>query len=100
MFIEKLIETNDMENYLSNLTDDEKKILFSEIEEQKKSNEAEVIRLETMKKKLEEDRAIQLQELTNLNINSVAELQTEISKLDSEINSELKKYVEILKGAE
>lgn len=100
MFIEKLIETNDMENYLLNLTDDEKKILFSEIEEQKKSNEAEVIRLETMKKKLEEDRAIQLQELTNLNINSVSELQTEISKLDSEINSELIKYVEILKGAE
>ena len=80
------------------LSDADKTTLLTEIEVNKKHAEDEHIRLETMKTKLEEDEAAQMEKLRAMNINTYQELEAEIMKLDTTINQEIVKYVEALKG--
>ena len=65
---------------------------------QKQEAENEQIRLETMKAKLDEDEANQMEKLKSMGINSYEDLDVEINKLETEINSEIVKYAELLKG--
>ena len=65
---------------------------------QKQEAENEQIRLETMKAKLDEDEANQMEKLKSMGINSYEDLDIEINKLETEINSEIVKYAELLKG--
>lgn len=99
MIIENLLAQpkEKMKEYVDNLLDSDKTTLLTEIEKKKKAAEDEFIRLETMKTKLEEDEKIQMDKLKELGINSYEELDTEINKLEDQLNTEIVKYVEALK---
>ena len=99
MIIENLLAQpkEKMKEYVDNLLDSDKTTLLTEIEEKKKAAEDEFIRLETMKTKLEEDEKIQIDKLKELGINSYEELDTEINKLEDQLNTEIVKYAEALK---
>ena len=99
MIIENLLAQpkEKMKEYVDNLLDSDKTTLLTEIEEKKKAAEDEFIRLETMKTKLEEDEKIQMDKLKELGINSYEELDTEINKLEDQLNTEIVKYAEALK---
>ena len=88
----------EMEKYIHSLTDFDKATLLTEIETKKKESEDELIRLETMKSKLEEDEANQMKKLNTMGIASYEDLDTEINKLESELDKEILKYMEALKG--
>lgn len=88
----------EMEKYIHSLTDFDKATLLTEIEAKKKESEDEFIRLETMKSKLEEDEANQMKKLNTMGIASYEDLDTEINKLESELDKEILKYMEALKG--
>ena len=51
-----------------------------------------------MKSKLEEDEANQMKKLNTMGIASYEDLDTEINKLESELDKEILKYMEALKG--
>ena len=65
---------------------------IDEIEQKKQEAENEQIRLETMKTKLDEDEANQMEKLKSMGIHSYEDLDIEINKLETEINSEIVKY--------
>lgn len=86
-----------LKDTIHNLSDSEKTTLLTEIEAKKKSAEDEYIRLETMKAKLDEDEAAQMEKLKSLGIASYSDLDIEINKLETELEAEIAKYVEALK---
>lgn len=100
MIIENLLAQpkENMKAFLEGLSDSDKTTLLTEIEAKKKAAEDEYIRLETMKNKLEEDEATQMNKLKELGIGSYSELEIEINKLEDSINEELVKYAEALKS--
>ena len=100
MIIENLLAQpkENMKEYLNSLSDSDKTTLLNEIEAKKKSAEDEYIRLETMKNKLEEDEATQMNKLKELGISSYSDLETQINKLEDSINEEIIKYAEALKS--
>ena len=98
MFLEDLVNQVDKKAYVEKLTDVEKATLLTEMEQNKKAAEDELIRLETMKAKLDEDEAAQMEKLKSMGIASYEDLDIEIEKLENEINSEIVKYAEALKG--
>lgn len=102
MIIENLLNKSkeEMQAYVESLSDSDKTTLFTEIEKNKKSAEDEYIRLETMKNKLKEDEATQMEKLKALGISSYEDLDREILNLENVINSEIVKYAEALKGEE
>lgn len=102
MIIENLLTKSkeEMQAYVESLSDSDKTTLFTEIEKNKKSAEDEYIRLETMKNKLKEDEATQMEKLKALGISSYEDLDREILNLENVINSEIVKYAEALKGEE
>lgn len=99
MIIENLMTkpTDEIKSTIESLSDMEKATLFTEIENKKKDAEDEAIRIETMKKKLEEDEASQMEKLRALGIGTYEELDSEIEKLEDSINTEIAKYIEALK---
>ena len=98
MILDNLINQVDKKAYVDSLSDADKTILLTEIEQKKQEAENEQIRLETMKAKLDEDEANQMEKLKSMGINSYEDLDVEINKLETEINSEIVKYAELLKG--
>ena len=98
MILENLINQVDKKAYVDSLSDADKTTLLAEIEQKKQEAENEQIRLETMKAKLDEDEANQMEKLKSMGINSYEDLDIEINKLEIEINSEIVKYAELLKG--
>lgn len=98
MILENLINQVDKKAYVDSLSDADKTTLLTEIEQKKQEAENEQIRLETMKAKLDEDEANQMEKLKSMGINSYEDLDIEINKLETEINSEIIKYAELLKG--
>lgn len=98
MILENLINQVDKKAYVDSLSDADKTTLLTEIEQKKQEAENEQIRLETMKAKLDEDEANQMEKLKSMGINSYEDLDVEINKLETEINSEIVKYAELLKG--
>lgn len=98
MILENLINQVDKKAYVDSLSDADKTTLLTEIEQKKQEAENEQIRLETMKAKLDEDEANQMEKLKSMGINSYEDLDIEINKLETEINSEIVKYAELLKG--
>ena len=98
MILENLINQVDKKAYVDSLSDADKTTLLTEIEQKKQEAENEQIRLETMKSKLDEDEANQMEKLKSMGINSYEDLDIEINKLETEINSEIVKYAELLKG--
>lgn len=98
MILENLINQVDKKAYVDSLSDADKTTLLTEIEQKKQEAENEQIRLETMKAKLDEDEANQMEKLKSMGINSYEDLDIEINKLEIEINSEIVKYAELLKG--
>lgn len=98
MILENLINQVDKKAYVDSLSDTDKTTLLTEIEQKKQEAENEQIRLETMKAKLDEDEANQMEKLKSMGINSYEDLDIEINKLETEINSEIVKYAELLKG--
>ena len=98
MILENLINQVDKKAYVDSLSDADKTTLLTEIEQKKQEAETEQIRLETMKAKLDEDEANQMEKLKSMGINSYEDLDIEINKLETEINSEIVKYAELLKG--
>ena len=97
MILENLVNQVDKKAYVDQLSDSDKAILLTEMEQKKKAAEDELIRLETMKTKLDEDEAAQMEKLKSMGIASYEDLDTEIEKLENEINSEIVKYAEALK---
>ena len=98
MILDNLINQVDKKAYVDSLSDADKTTLLTEIEQKKQEAENEQIRLETMKAKLDEDEANQMEKLKSMGINSYEDLDVEINKLEIEINSEIVKYAELLKG--
>ena len=98
MILDNLINQIDKKAYVDSLSDADKTTLLTEIEQKKQEAENEQIRLETMKAKLDEDEANQMEKLKSMGINSYEDLDVEINKLETEINSEIVKYAELLKG--
>ena len=98
MILENLINQVDKKAYVDSLSDADKTTLLTEIEQKKQEAENEQIRLETMKAKLDEDEANQMEKLKSMGINSYEDLDIEMNKLETEINSEIVKYAELLKG--
>ena len=98
MILENLINQVDKKACVDSLSDADKTTLLTEIEQKKQEAENEQIRLETMKAKLDEDEANQMEKLKSMGINSYEDLDVEINKLETEINSEIVKYAELLKG--
>lgn len=98
MILDNLINQVDKKAYVDSLSDADKTTLLTEIEQKKQEAENEQIRLETMKAKLDEDEANQMEKLKSMGINSYEDLDIEINKLETEINSEIVKYAELLKG--
>lgn len=100
MIIENLLNQpkESLRTYVASLSDSDKTTLFTEIEQKRKEAEDEYIRVETMKTKLKEDEANQMEKLKAMGINSYEELDTEINKLEDTINDEIVKYIEALKG--
>lgn len=98
MILDNLINQVDKKAYVDSLSDADKTTLLTEIEQKKQEAENEQIRLETMKAKLDEDEANQMEKLKSMGINSYEDLDVEINKLETEINSEIVKYAELLKG--
>lgn len=100
MIIENLLNQpkERLRTYVASLSDSDKTTLFTEIEQKRKEAEDEYIRVETMKTKLKEDEANQMEKLKAMGINSYEELDAEINKLEDTINDEIVKYVEALKG--
>lgn len=98
MILDNLINQVDKKAYVDSLSDADKTTLLTEIEQKKQEAENEQIRLETMKAKLDEDEANQMEKLKSMGINSYEDLDIEINKLEIEINSEIVKYAELLKG--
>lgn len=98
MILDNLINQVDKKAYVDSLSDADKTTLLTEIEQKKQEAENEQIRLETMKAKLDEDEANQIEKLKSMGINSYEDLDVEINKLETEINSEIVKYAELLKG--
>lgn len=98
MILDNLINQVDKKAYVDSLSDVDKTTLLTEIEQKKQEAENEQIRLETMKAKLDEDEANQMEKLKSMGINSYEDLDIEINKLETEINSEIVKYAELLKG--
>lgn len=98
--LEKLITMSkeEVEKYIDGLDDTSRQSLITEINEAKKKDEAEVIRLETMKTKLEEDEKEIMKELAEYGINSYENLDAEINRLTTEVNKDIGKYIEALKG--
>ena len=100
MILEKLMAQpkETMKAFLESLSGTDKTVLLNEIEANKKAAEDEFIRLETMKTKLEEDETIQMDKLKELGINSYSELDTEIQRLEDELNAKILEYAEALKA--
>ena len=90
--------SEELKEYIHNLSDSDKTTLLSEIEAKKKSAEDEYIRLETMKTKLEEDENAQMERLKTMGINSYQDLDIEINKIEKELDEEIVKYAEALRG--
>ena len=86
MILENLINQVDKKAYVDSLSDADKTTLLTEIEQKKQEAENEQIRLETMKAKLDEDEANQMEKLKSMGINSYEDLDVEINKLETEIN--------------
>lgn len=85
-------------SYIEGLSNQDKAALFAEIDNNTKAAQEEFIRLEATNKKLEEDEAAQMEKLKSMGINSYEELDREINRLETQINSEIVNYVEALKG--
>lgn len=95
--LDELVKQENKKEFLEKLSDADKATLLSEIEQNKKSAEDEKIRLETMKAKLEEDEASQMEKLKAMGISSYEDLDLEINKLENSINEEIIKYADALK---
>lgn len=93
-----LLDKETRKQKIDNMQDTEKQVLINEINEKTKSVEAELIRLETVKTKLEEDETNLMNSLKELGINSYEDLDKEILKLETDINNQLLDYTEALKG--
>ena len=93
-----LMSKEELKSYIDNLSDSDRLKLLSEIEEHRKSTEADIIRLETQKTALDNEEKEIMKELAEYGIHDYASLDAEINKLSDEINQEIEKYVEALKG--
>lgn len=93
-----LMSKEELKSYIDNLSDSDRLKLLSEIEEHRKSTEADIIRLETQKTALDNEEKEIMKELAEYGINDYASLDAEINRLSDEINQEIEKYVEALKG--
>lgn len=98
--LEKLMmmTKEEMKINIDNLTDSDRLKLLSEIEEKRKSTEADIIRVEAQKTNLDNEEQEIMKELAQYGINDYQNLDVEINRLTTEINSEIQKYVEALKG--
>ena len=96
MILDNLINQVDKKAYVDSLSDADKTTLLTEIEQKKQEAENEQIRLETMKAKLDEDEANQMEKLKSMGINSYEYLDVEINKLETEFNSDIVKYSEFI----
>lgn len=98
--IEKYINMSEEEIKidLNKMKDTDKLNLINEINEKIESNKAEKIRLETIKTKLEEDEKDCMKTLAEYNIHTYADLDSEILRLESEIDKSLIEYVNQIKG--
>ena len=66
MILDNLINQVDKKAYVDSLSDADKTTLLTEIEQKKQEAENEQIRLETMKAKLDEDEANQMEKLKSM----------------------------------
>ena len=66
MILDNLINQVDKKAYVDSLSDADKTTLLTEIEQKKQEAENEQIRLETMKAKLDEDEANQMEKLKSI----------------------------------
>ena len=98
--LEQLITMSEEEikAYINSLSDDNRLKLLAEIEQKRKEAEADVIRMEAQKSTLENEEKEIMKELAEYGINDYASLDAEINRLSDEINREIEKYVEALKG--
>lgn len=100
MILEQLLQQpkENRREFLNQLSDENKTILFSEIDKKKKESEEEFIRIETKKKTLESELSELMEKLKTLGINSEEELISEINSKEEQLNSEILKFTEILEG--
>jgi len=96
MILEKLLETENRKQFVESLNDSDKQKLLQEIKDKKAEAEADFIRLEAMKTKLEEDEKEEMKKLSDLGIFSYNELDVEINKLDKQLNDEILRCAEVL----
>lgn len=96
MLLEKLLEVEDRKQFVELLSDLDKQKLLQEIKDKKAEAEADSIRLEAMKTKLEEDEKEEMKKLSDLGIFSYEDLDVEINKLDKQLNDEILRCAEVL----
>lgn len=88
----------DIKKTISSLSDTDKLNLVTEINNKVESTKAEKIRLETIQNKLKEDEKECMKELAEYGINDYSSLDSEILKLENEIDNALIEYVNKIKG--
>ena len=98
MIIEKLLLAEDKKAFVESLDDTNKKVLLDEIDTKTKEAESEYIKQEAIKTKLEEDEKNLMEKLNTMGIVSYEALDTEINKLETELNEELIKYANAIQG--
>jgi regulator of sigma D len=96
MYIEKLINSSNIQEDFNKLSDSEKVSLYDELDKEKESLKNQLIRNETIATNLENEKNEIMDFLkTNANINSIDELNLEINKLSEALTTQIKDFVNL-----
>lgn len=96
MYIEKLINSNNIQEDFNKLSDSEKVSLYDELDKEKENLKNQLIRNETIATNLENEKNEIMDFLkTNANINSIDELNLEINRLSETLTTQIKDFVNL-----